>query len=252
MSAVGFALHQRPGVAAFNVGPEKMLPRTVIRTLYYLPERLAMCAARRFKLGGVRLYVFLQGRTRADQLRLRATAALALIQTNSPKLYSRVCRFIPRILVFGAHVYNAVYISDLKLCDLSIEYALADTTIPSRLAMTLVHEATHGYLQSGGLLYEEHRREHMEHICMRTELEFARKLPQSTELIAEVEARLNIPADYWKSEAFAQRNIDYFKKAGAPRWLVSCLERKKAKLGKAEEIVRLMGDQIARGPKRVK
>jgi len=193
-----------------------------------------MCVARRFDLGSVRLYTFLLGRNRAEKLRIKVTAALALIETNSPKLYSRVRRFVPRILIFGGHVYNAVYISDLKLCDVSIEYALADTTIPSRLAMTLVHEATHGYLQSGGLLYEEHRRERMEHICMRTELALARKLPQSAELVSEVEAKLSIPSDYWKREAFAQRNIDYFKTVGAPRWVIGCLERKKAKVAQPD------------------
>jgi hypothetical protein len=211
-----------------------MLPLAVIKPLYCLPERLAMCVARRFDLGGVQLFTFLLGRNRADDLRRKATAALALIETNSPKLHTRVRRFVPKILIFGAHVYNAVYIADLKLCDLSIEYALADTTTPSRLAMTLVHEATHGYLQSGGLLYEEHRRERMEHICMRTELALARKLPQSGELISEVEAKLSIPSDYWKREAFAQRNVDYFKHIGAPRWVISCLERKKAKLAQPD------------------
>lgn len=211
-----------------------MLPRTIKRTLCYLPQRLVLCASRRFDLGGVRLYVSPEGRSLVEKLRAKITAAVALIQTNAPNLHARVCRFIPRVLIFGAHPYNAVYISYLKLCDVSMEYASADSTTPSHLAMVLVHEATHGYLQSGGLLYTEDHRERMERLCMRTEIALARKLPQSTELIAEVEAKMSLPSDYWKSQAFLKRDIDYLndllKKIAAPRWLVTWAERRGAKL----------------------
>jgi hypothetical protein len=215
-----------------------------------LPERLILGLARRFDLGRVGLYVFLQGQEQADKLRIKTTEALALIQTGSPNLYARVCRFIPRILVFGGHVYDAVYISDLRLCDVSRDYALAEATTPSRLAMTFVHEATHGYIQSGGLSYEGQRRERMERICAKTEIAFARKLPQSAELVAEVEGRLSIPSEYWESEAFVQRNIDYLREIGAPRWMVSLLKWKKAKLAQpgtpsSGGLARPRGDSIA-------
>ncbi len=125
-------------------------------------DRLILCVARRFELGPIRLFVFLQSRDRANALRAKTASALSLIETHSPNYFSRVRRFIPRILIFGNHAYNAVYVSELRLCDVSRHYALADTTTPSRLAMTLVHEATHGYLQSRGFAYSEHRREQIE------------------------------------------------------------------------------------------
>jgi hypothetical protein len=207
-----------------------MLAAIIKRTLRHLPERLILCVARRCVLGPIRLFVFLQGRAEADELRMKTAAALGLIETHSPKCYSRVCRFIPRILIFGGHAYTAVYVSELGLCDVSRHYALAQTTTPSWLAMTLVHEATHGYLGSRGFVYEEGRREQIEEICVRTEIALARRLPEGAELVAGAEAQLKIPSDYWKTGAFVQRDIEHLKKCGVPRWMIRSLERRKARL----------------------
>lgn len=201
------------------------------RKLVHLPERLILCVARRFDLGRIRLFVFLQSRRQTDLLRTKTAAALNLIEIVSPKCYVRVCRFIPRILIFGGHSYRAVYVSGLGLCDVSRQYALAETTTPSCLALTLAHEATHGYLGSRGFVYEEHRRKQIEAICLRTEVALARKLPNSAELTADAVARLNMPPNYWRNEAFAQRDIEHLKKLGAPRWMVDFLERRNARLG---------------------
>lgn len=204
--------------------------RTLKQTLRYLPERLILRVAHQFDVGPVRLFVFLQNRDRAEELRTKIAAALKLIEAHSPKGYVRVRRFIPRILIFGGHGYTAVYVSELRLCDVCRHYALAETTTPPRLAMTLVHEATHGYLESRGLVYEEDRREQIEGVCIRTEIALARRLPESAELVAEAEALLTIPSDYWKGEAFFQRDIEQLRKLGAPRWVVSFLEKRQARL----------------------
>lgn len=190
----------------------------------YLPERLILCVARRFDLGPIRLFVFLQTRAQANELRSKTVEALALIERYSPNHFSRVRRFIPRILIFGAHAYTAVYISELGLCDISRHYALADKTTSSGLAMTLVHEATHGYLESQGIRYDEHQRERIEKVCLRTEIAFARRLSESSELVAGAEDRLLLSSDYWKTESFVQRNLEHLKEIRAPRWLVRFAE----------------------------
>jgi hypothetical protein len=204
------------------------------RKLRHLPERLILCIARRFVVGPIRLFVFLQSRDRAEELRTKTATALSLIETHAPKYFSRVRRFIPRILIFGGHGYTAVYISELGLCDIARDYALAKTTTPFCLAMTLVHEATHGYLESRGFAYEEHRREQIETICMRTEVAFARRLPESAELVAEAEGRLHMPSVYWKTEAFVQRDIEHLKKLRAPRWLVRFVEWRLGRLAQRD------------------
>ena len=199
-----------------------MLSRNIKKALHHLPERLSS-HCKRFNLDGIRLVIPLQGRTRADLLRTKVAAALHLIQNHAPKYHVRVQKFIPNILIFGAHAYKAVYISDLKLCDISRDFALLEKTSASHLAMTLVHEATHGYLGSKGITYDAPRRGQVERICIRAEIAFARKLPEPGELLAEAELTLSIDSEYWTDDAFFERDVETFENSGAPRWLVTRL-----------------------------
>ena len=62
----------------------------------------------------------------------------------------------------------------MHLCELSEEYALSDQTSAEQLAMTLVHEATHGYLHFRAISYKEERRARIERVCVQTEIAFAK------------------------------------------------------------------------------
>ena len=95
--------------------------------------------------------------------------------------------------------------------------------------MTLVHESTHGYIASRGCSYEEHRRAQIERICVRAEIAFARRLPDPGNLVAEAEAVLNFPSEFWRSEAFSERNIKRLEVINAPRWMVNHLRNRRAK-----------------------
>ena len=203
--------------------------RSVKSKLHNLPLLLSLRVGRRFNLEGIKLVVFLQGRDRAELLRAKVAGALRLIQEHTPKHYARVHRHMPNILIFGAHAYNAVYFSDLKLCDISRHYALLEKTSASRLAMTLVHEATHGYLISKGIAYEEHRRGRIEAVCIRAEIAFARRLPDTSTLIEQAASQLNIASEFWKNEAFFERDLDQLRNLGAPQWFVAYLRNKRAR-----------------------
>ncbi len=202
---------------------KQMLPRTIKKALHHLPERLMITFCKRFNLEGIRLVIPLQGRTQAGLLRKKVTAALHLIQNHAPKYHARVQKFIPNILIFGAHAYKAVYISDLKLCDISRQFALLEDTSASHLAMTLVHEATHGYLGSKGITYEAPRRGQIERICIQAEIAFARKLPDPGELLADAESTLSIDSKYWTDDAFFERDVKALENSSLPRWLVTRL-----------------------------
>jgi hypothetical protein len=205
------------------IGSVQILMRTMKRAFYHLPERLLLTFGRKYNVEGIRLVIFLQDRDRTDLLQAKVATALRLIHERTPKHYSRVQKFIPNILIFGAHAYAAVYISDLKLCDISRDYALLESTTASHLAMTLVHEATHGYLASCGITYEVARRCQIERICILGEIAFARKLPNPADLLAEAESRLNLGQEYWKDDAFFDRQVEALENSGAPRWLVKWL-----------------------------
>jgi hypothetical protein len=207
-----------------------MLLLTIKKRLYLLPERLMLRFGRAISMDGIRVVIFWQSPTRAQLLTTKMARALHLIQSHAPKYYARVQKCIPNILIFGAHAYDAVHISELKLCDLSRDYALSEKTTASHLAMTLVHEATHGYLDGRGTAYQEQQRGRIERICVQAEIALARTLPDSAPLLAEAESRLNIAPEFWSSDAFAERDFAALKSAGGPQWLITYLRKRRARL----------------------
>lgn len=204
-----------------------MLPRTVRRALYHLPERLALRFGRAFKQEGFKLVVPFEDRSGAALLRAKVVAGLRLIRSHSPKYYARVQKFVPNILIAGAHPYIAVYLADLSLCDISRDFALAESTGDQELALTLVHEATHGYLHSRGIPYSANQRARIERICVRAEIALARQLPQADTLITVARRRLDYEPDHWTDESFRrrkqehfERNLEQLAKTGRPKFLI--------------------------------
>jgi hypothetical protein len=200
-----------------------MPPHDIKKVLCHLPHLVALRFGRKISMDGVKLVVALR-RDRAEILRRKVAAALRLINDHAPKHYARIQRFIPSILILGFHNASAVYISDLKLCDISADFALSESTGAEQMAMTLVHEATHGYLHSRGVSYAEDRRARIEHICVQTEIGFARRLPQADGLLTDARRRLDYGPGYWTDASFFQREVEDFTKAGAPRFLIRLLE----------------------------
>lgn len=196
----------------------------------HLPCVLMLRLGRKYSIGGINLVVPLQTRERAEKIRTKLVRAFTIIQQHTPKLYKRVEKFIPNILVFGVHPpYFATYIADLALCDVSRDYALADSTSPEALATTIVHEGTHGYLESRGVVYSEEKRVQIERICVKAELWLATKIPQADELVAALRQNLQRAPEYWTDVAFSQRQLAELAKTGAPKFLVRYFERKEAR-----------------------
>ena len=202
-----------------------MLPHNIKMVLRHLPHLLALRFGREFSMDGVKLVVARQDRGRAEILKKKVATALRLITDHNPKHYARVQKFIPNILILGFHNHSAVYIADLKLCDVSADFALSESTSAEQMAMTLVHEATHGYLHSRGVSYAEDQRARIERICVQTEITFASRLPQADALVTEAQRRLDYGPDYWTDASFFQREVEDFTKAGMPRFLTRLLER---------------------------
>ena len=192
-----------------------MLPRAINRALNHLPEKLMLRFGRRFSVEGINLVVFVKNREKVGILRAKVTDALRLVQNHSPKNYARVQTFTPNILIFDAYGNRAIYISDLKLCQVSADYALLEKTTPSHLASILVHEATHGFLDSRRITYEEPHRVRIKRICIKEQMALARRLPEPGDLLAEAQSLLSIGPEFWKDEAFFERGVEELKKMGA-------------------------------------
>ncbi len=98
-----------------------------------------------------------------------AIKALKLLQTNDPRRYCRVKKYLKNIALSptgNGHFQgaNSSFIVD------SFDYSRA-----SSFAAEIVHEATHGLLDSRGFRYETDKRRH-ETICIREQFRTARRL----------------------------------------------------------------------------
>jgi hypothetical protein len=106
---------------------------------------------------------------------------------------------------------------------------------PAELAMTIVHEATHGRIADRGIAYLPENRARIETACVRQEAEFARLLPGG-EALADAElAKLEKP--WWNDEDLAEAAVRYARAEEVPEWLIRFAEwlsrRRTARAGRA-------------------
>jgi hypothetical protein len=155
----------------------------------------------------------------------RVKNALDLLALHAPVQLKRL-----RDLVNGVTIQPGgpagSYISAARVITLRYSETL-DTPLPSsaEIAATLVHEATHAYLDSLGLKGDATNRHRVEYICSRAEILFARRLPEGGSIIESAEFILARPAAFWSPESRRQRQADYLRELNLPVWLVSAILR---------------------------
>lgn len=151
----------------------------------------------------------------------RVEAALNVIRDYDPIRHRRLVRDLRHIWVWQVPGTVARFRVAEWTCDLDEQFV--ETSAPELIASTIVHEATHARLDRMGFGYEEAIRERVEHLCLRREVAFAKKVPGGIEG-QWAEASLNALWDL-SDEGFAQRrDEDYravFLRNGTPRWLVN-------------------------------
>jgi hypothetical protein len=160
----------------------------------------------------------------------RVEEALQLIKCHDSLNYSRVTRYLDRIWLNLIPSARAHYDPSLNACIIDERYLLPETMPIAKIASTIVHEATHARLDKFGVSYVEERRARIEAICLRRELNFLAKLPDSTPLRDEVVSTLDWFAadnDYLSDENFRERKYEggvetlrYLGDAGVPGWFV--------------------------------
>jgi hypothetical protein len=147
--------------------------------------------------------------------------ALVLIRDNDPYRYRRVITRLDKIFVHPSP-NQGEYVPELRRCVISTRTAQEGDI--ARIALTIVHEATHAELMDRGIGYGADIRKRVEEICSRQEMAFGRKLPDTAALLEEVEERMAMPAETWSHDASVQRDIDYVEQEGSlPKWLVRAI-----------------------------
>ena len=157
----------------------------------------------------------------------RVEEALRLIKRHDTLHYSRVTRNLERIWVGVIPSALAHYDPSLNACVLDERYVLKETMTLENLASTIVHEATHARLDRWSIRYEETLRYRIEAICLRRELNFLTKLPDSEHLKEEIASALEWCAtdrDHLSDASFRERKdqgqIETLRYLGAPNWVV--------------------------------
>jgi hypothetical protein len=159
----------------------------------------------------------------------RVEDALRLIKDHDTLHYSRVIRNLERVWVHLHPSALAHYNSSLNACVFDERFVLAEATTLQKIASTIVHEATHARLDGWGIDYDETVRYRIEAICLRRELNFLTKLPNSEHLQEEIAHTLEWYAT--KQDYFSDRNHrelddqgapDTLRYLGAPNWIIRC------------------------------
>jgi hypothetical protein len=100
----------------------------------------------------------------------RVEGALLLIKQHSPLDYARIARELERVWVYLLPHGLGEYKLSLKACLLDERYVADPATSIEQIACTIVHEATHAWLERYGIGYKEEQRAKIEAICFRREL----------------------------------------------------------------------------------
>jgi len=157
----------------------------------------------------------------------RVEDALQLIKRHDPLNYLRVTRNLDKIWVHLIPSAEAHYERTLNACVLDERYLLKEEMTLDRIASTIVHEATHARLERWGIVYEEESRYRIESICLRRELNFLTKLPDSEHLKEEIARALEWCAtdrDHLSDASFREREdqgqLETLRYLGAPSWVV--------------------------------
>jgi HEXXH motif-containing protein len=103
----------------------------------------------------------------------RVAEALRLIRESDPLRFARVRRYLRRIIVLDNEA--ALHIPDIGACALGKNAVLSVSS--SRLAASIVHEATHARLRAAGVLVEPRTLEREEVLCVQEAVSFLEKVP---------------------------------------------------------------------------
>lgn len=145
----------------------------------------------------------------------KVVEALGLIEEYSPDDRAMIDHHLDSIVIYNGT--SAHYQSGLRACFMDSGY-LRRNPLP-RLAMVIVHEATHARLADRGIRYVPEERGRIEEECVAAEIRFAERLPQSAEYVAFARRALDNP--WWTEEKLKDRRRKEWVEAFVPKWALA-------------------------------
>ena len=186
------------------------------------------------------------GSYRTPEHLTRIESALLLIKQHSPVHYSRIIGDLERVWIFLLPHGLAEYRHSLRACVLDERYVADSSTSVERIASTIIHEATHAKLERCGIRYKEELRAGIEAVCVRRELAFAARLPDSAQLREELAQHLSwyqANPEYFRDAQFLERQTngetEVLRHIGAPDWLIRAMPTLQAMIGRVRRLFRI-------------
>jgi len=191
-------------------------PGSRLRSLFF---RLLMLRKPQ-RLHGMPVWMPLSTAAEKAVILRRLDDGLGLLKNHSPARYGRVLRSCRGLLILGADSLRASFNPEQVVCQIGEKFLLAaDTTLPA-VASTITHEATHGWLFSLGIGYDEPIRHRVEQICIRAALRVAQKLPGAEDEIDRCRRQLTLAADTFSDAGLDRMNAQRLRDLGCPEWLI--------------------------------
>jgi hypothetical protein len=191
------------------------------RKIYQLVNRFMFAISRKHSRGDIEIAMLSD--KNGSAVASKIDQALNLISEFDSRRYHQIKRDVKRIWVAAAQGYSAQWMDELQTCVLDADYFRRTDISASEMAITIVHEATHARLFKFKIGYTEEIRERVERICIKSEIAFAKRLPDGQRLVEISESRLQISEDYWTNAQFQQRDLDELAKLSKKNWVVRIL-----------------------------
>jgi len=144
--------------------------------------------------------------------------ALEMIERYDPRRLTRIRHDVRSIggTAGGPHEYH----HSIRAIMLSWPGVLQESA--TELAMTIIHEATHGRISDRGIRYEEPMRGRIEAACVAQEAAFARRLPCG-DVLAETKLK-TLQRPWWTPEELHRLSMMGARAHELPEWLLRWLD----------------------------
>jgi hypothetical protein len=153
-------------------------------------------------------------------------AAIGLLKQYDTRRFDRLLQNVRGIFLFGTTGDLAYWLSSLGLVVMQESFVRSSDTSVPLLASTLIHESCHAWLDRLGFDYTLERRPRIEAICARSEIAFAKHLPEANRktILDRAEKLLAMHPSAWSPDAFRARKLAHLQTLDVPRWLIACLD----------------------------
>lgn len=184
-------------------------------------ERMELWAVRKAEVGRFDGIGLVDLRGHPPSFRQTIESALQLVRAHDPRRYARITKHIRWIANRVTNSMGAEFEGSIGVCNFEFSDFLGpdpDVTA-ARYACLLVHEATHGAIESYGIVMRPHNCIRLERLCVTEQNRFAARLTAAdSERYPRDSLHLDFRAGYWHrewSDSPMKRRLSFLR-----RWLV--------------------------------